>query len=671
MEATRQLLTCLFLTLVTGSVTAQTQGQRGIARMITRSATDPIVPVQGVEVVVGNVASSKSDKNGRFSMNIAKNREQSYTLADVRLPHGSNLLLASPSKKKKLFLSKNDLEVALITPEDKNTVSKATYRKLLKKYNAQAEQLRLLRTQLEDQRIDFAETSAEYKSLSTRIDSIQALLNQYYDEKNRENTTKEIERIAEELTLTDYQSLEAEDAHIYDLMQEGDWPTLSKYLLKLMNGDAAAYVQEAVDNNNAAKELYEKTSQELAHRLERLQNAIESYKMQHLNDSVSHYYEILCKADSTNWEYFNQAGLWECDYNANYDKAKIYHATAFKCAKVDTLKAASCYNLGRSLENEGQYSLAYLFYQGVDSIMRTKYGKNNMLGVESLRGRASIQYKQGKRSVQLYMEFYVILELCKSVYGKDSPKVAESYDDIGTFDLFICKYDMALNEYKEGLKLKINAYGKCSPKVAMSFIHIGNVFHAQHNDSLAMKYYLKALSIQKNTLNDEHPDIANTYNNIGLVYLLQGNDSLSLVSLEKALAIQNVSLRNNHPNIAQTYYNIATVYKQRKDTLNTLFYLWNSYDVMTRVQAVGFLKSKDKEEALKSEIDNLASQTNKEIIEEWKRLIECQRENDALVQLWASRRLEFKLRDEKNKEIVHKLTEILQEIFSWNKSSPR
>lgn len=369
---TLALLLCILPTV------AQKRAQRGVVRMITHTARDPIVPVKGVQVVVNNVANKASGKDGRFTLSIAVNKEQSYSLTDVRVPKGSTLILASPSRKKKLFLSKNDLEVALITPEDKNTISKATYRKLLKKYNQQAEQLRQLRSQLEDKRIDLEESSSAYSRLSAQIDSIQSLLNQYYDEKNRENTTKEIERIAEEFALIDYQSLKEEEARICNLMNEGDWAILSQYLQKLMNGDAAAYVQKAVDQRNAAKDVYDKASKELSRRLELIENAIESFRMQHLNDSVSRYYEILCKADSTNWEFLNKAGLWEDRYMARYDLALKYYSKALTSTNQDSLIAVCYNNIGQVYYYQGNYAEAMGTFQKALKIRTSVLGEDNI-----------------------------------------------------------------------------------------------------------------------------------------------------------------------------------------------------------------------------------------------------------------------------------------------------
>ena len=76
----------------------------------------------------------------------------------------------------------------------------------------------------------------------------------------------------------------------------------------------------------------------------KMETAIESFKMQHLNDSVSHYYEILTKAAPTNWGYLSAAGRFEEDYMADYNRAMNYQLSALNIAENDTYKATS-YNI--------------------------------------------------------------------------------------------------------------------------------------------------------------------------------------------------------------------------------------------------------------------------------------------------------------------------------------
>lgn len=315
----------ILLAIVCGAqyAAAQTKVQRGIARMITRTATDPIVPVSGVQVIIGNVASKASDQQGKFTLNVAASRDGSYILSAVRLPKSSKLILASPSEKQKLYLSKNQLAITFITAEDRDAVSRATYRKLLNKYNAQAESLRKLRAELRQKMADVSENSAEYAKARVECDSVQNLLNIYFDEKNREQTLKELARISDDLAVTDYQSLDSLQARIYNLKMEGDWATISALLHDLMGGDAAGWMQRKTDRKN-------QTEEELAQSIRLTRAALESYKEQGMNDSVSVYYELLAEVDPANYTTLEEAGLFEWKQRENYAKALTYLQNALE-----------------------------------------------------------------------------------------------------------------------------------------------------------------------------------------------------------------------------------------------------------------------------------------------------------------------------------------------------
>ena len=128
------VLLCLIGVLSFHTTQAQVVQQKGSVRKITHSASDPVVPIAGVQVVVDGVSSPKSDKQGNLIISIKRNEESSYYLDDIRLPAGGSYLLAYPGRKKKLFLSPNELYIALISPEEKESVSKKIYTDLWRQY---------------------------------------------------------------------------------------------------------------------------------------------------------------------------------------------------------------------------------------------------------------------------------------------------------------------------------------------------------------------------------------------------------------------------------------------------------------------------------------------------------------------------------------------------------
>lgn len=312
--------------------TAQTTTQHGVARMITHNAKDPVRPVSNVRIVVGNSASKASDAQGRFTLNITKKRDNSFTLTDVKLPKGSKLILVSPKRNAQLHLSKNDLEVAFITSEERQTVSSATYQRLVNKYNAQAQQLRELRTQIENQQMEFDESSAEYARLKQRRDSVQSLLLQYFDEKQRERILQEMQRVADELAMTDYMSLDSLERHIFELKSAGEWSELSKLLRDVMNNDPEGYIMTKADKRNATKA-------DLQQGLRLLRENITALKKQQLYDSVSSQYAAFTDVDSTNWAMLCEAARFERDTLAHYDLAADYLRRAIAHAPTDAVRA--------------------------------------------------------------------------------------------------------------------------------------------------------------------------------------------------------------------------------------------------------------------------------------------------------------------------------------------
>lgn len=176
------ILLCLIGALSFHSTQAQVARQEGIVRKITHSASDPVVPIAGVQVVVDGVSSPKSDKQGNLTITIRRNEESSYYLDDIRLPAGEvPYLLAYPSREKKLFLSPNELYIALISPEEKATVSKKIYTDLWRQYRRQGNDLIALRNELEEVQMALDEGDARYREVTNRLDSVQALLNAYFD----------------------------------------------------------------------------------------------------------------------------------------------------------------------------------------------------------------------------------------------------------------------------------------------------------------------------------------------------------------------------------------------------------------------------------------------------------------------------------------------------------
>ena len=551
MSRLRLITVFLFAVFMVLGVTAQVHTQKGVVRKITRSVSDPFIPVQGVQVVVSGQANKASDKNGRFSLEVkVTDKAGSYTLTAVRMPQGSKYMLASPSKGKRLFVSANDLEVSLITPEEKETEYKKQYELLKEKYEEQSLSLRKLRNELNKRLGELSESDVHYARLKVECDSIRKL---YLDYINNEDKIDEvIKELAEELALTDYQSLDSLELKIYELKKNGEWKALNDLIRESMPGGAeeAWKVIEQQQRNADAK--VEQAKLELARGLseqqrliqqrsqwfEKMEIAIESFKMQHLNDSVSHYYEILTKAAPTNCKYLNTAGMFEDQYMADYSRAMNYFLSALGIAKNDLDKADSYNNMGGIYQVQGDISRAKEYYEKA-------------------------------------------LNISLSVNGENDLGVAVCYSNIGGIYQDQGDYVNALTYYKKALEIQLS-YGEISPDVSTTYNNIGNLYSDQGNKSKALEYYEKSLKIDLSLYREDHPQVATQYYNIGQVYYSQENYDKALEYNEKALEgllVNGVNL----PLAASAYYNIGVIYYNRKYYAKSLLFLEKSLAIDRKI----------------------------------------------------------------------------------------
>ena len=585
MSKLRLITVFLFAVFMVLGVTAQVHTQKGIVRKVTRSASDPFIPVQGVQVIVSGEANKASDKDGRFSLKVkVTDKAGSYTLTAVRVPQGSKYMLASPSKGKRLFISANDLEVSLITPEEKEMEYKKRYELLKEKYEEQSLSLRKLRNELNKRLGELSESDVHYARLKAECDSIRKL---YLDYINNEDKIDEvIKELAEELALTDYQSLDSLELKIYELKKNGEWKALNDLIRESMPGGAeeAWKVIEQQQRNADAK--VEQAKLELARGLSeqqrliqqrsqwfgKMETAIESFKMQHLNDSVSHYYEILTKAAPTNWDYLIAAGRFEEDYMADYNRAMNYQLSALNTTDNDTYKATSYIIIGGIYEKLDDYSKALECYEKSLNIYLMIYGENASWGIANVSiGMGRVYSNQGDYSKALVC-FEGALKIFLLLNGDNHPAVATSYSYIGQIYFAQNDYSKALDYFKKSLNLDLSFFGENHPEVASGYYNIGYVYFAQGDYSKALEYFEEVLKIRLSVYGENHSRVASVYNDIGEIYSVQGDDFKALDYFKKSLKIVLSVYGENHSQVSSIYDHIGEVYFAQKD-----------YSIQTRI----------------------------------------------------------------------------------------
>ncbi len=235
-------------------VSAQSYQQSGTVRMITSSSESPIVPVSGVKLVIDNVITQPTGEDGRFTASVTKQ----FSINEV-VP-SPDYILVMPTKGKEYTRTPNDICVVVTTKQQQEQDYKKLYIQIKAKYDAQYDSVCALRQSLKELISQQSISEREYAQLQARLDSVQTLYLDYIN--NEEKVDKVIREIASELSITDYQTLDSLDQHIYDLKCKGEWKTITNLLHDVMHGDAAAYLQEGIDNEKTAKARLEEAEEE-------------------------------------------------------------------------------------------------------------------------------------------------------------------------------------------------------------------------------------------------------------------------------------------------------------------------------------------------------------------------------------------------------------------------
>ncbi|MCC8113201.1 MAG: tetratricopeptide repeat protein [Bacteroidales bacterium] len=410
-----------------------------------------MTPVAGVKVIVGNSQSQATGQDGSFSMQVPGNFQ-------VNGVTPSDYVLALPTKGKSYAHSANDLDVVVVDKKQQEQDYKTLYTQLRKKYRQQTDELNELRQQCRDQLESLSESDVQYAATKVRLDSLQTLYVDYIN--NEEQIQKQIQSIAEELSITDYQTLDSLQRRIYDLKREGQWKSISELLSQVMQGNASAYLHQKLANKDrateirkAAEEQESAADRDLASAFQFMEEAIEAFKMQNLRDSVSHYYAILTEAAPDNWEYFNKAAQYEEGYMADYPKALDYAEKALDLTLSsfgDThLNTTSVYNsIGGIFGSLGDYDTAFEINQKVLDIRLSTLGERDFSTSQAYSNLGVIYLIKGNFDKGLeYTE--KALAIKEEVLPEDASEIAVSYGNLGSVYMSLEKYDKALDYFKK------------------------------------------------------------------------------------------------------------------------------------------------------------------------------------------------------------------------------
>src|SRR5574344_1162479 len=602
------LIFLILITLITSNAIAQVYTQKGIVHKITRSSSDPIIPIEGVQVIISGEANVASDKNGRFTAKVKVDKERKFLFTDVRMPKGSAYFLALPGKGSRQEWNNSDFHVVLSYQDENNEFCKRQTLIQKRQLEKQFDAINKLRAEREEMLDNLNEKDVTYVKLKSECDSLRQLFTNFLT--NKDKIDAEIKEIVDKLSLTDYQSLDTINRRIYELKCAGKWNEVNKLInstcpngfeeelkgLQRRNNDAKLKVEKA--KNDLAEGLTKKgqAAKELRTFCEKIENKIEACMMLHQNDSVSYCYRLLIQADSTNWEYLNKAGLFENEYMADYNLSTKYHKAALSCTVNDTFKINSFNNIGLVYYNQGRYSDALdFFYKGIEFCLKldtTDYQK----GVIIICNIANVYIDKGEYSDAIDF-FNKALEIEKKMRGDVNNEVAIILNSIGTVYLKQTIYQEALKYFKQALDIWGKIKEENNKNAAACYNNIGLVYNNQGNYSEALRYFNQALIMTKKFCGEVHPQIATILTNIGDYHFHKCEFNEAKSYYLQSLAIQKKIYDELHPDIARTFNNIGVVLNSQTNYSEALKYynmalnIWKNYYGENHIDVASCLKN--------------------------------------------------------------------------------
>lgn len=157
----------------------------------------------------------------------------------------------------------------------------------------------------------------------------------------------------------------------------------------------------------------------------------------------------------------------------------------------------------------------------------------------------------GERIEQTYQLYQKAVTPAKEM-DYDKEKYVDLLEKYGCFLADYAKYDEALAIHSELARLREEMLGKDHPRTAASYNNIGIVYFNLGDYDKALEYYKQAMDIRGRALGKEHPNTVQSYNDIAWTYHLLGKYKEALPWAEKAVASFP-----EHPEIIDT---LATVY---------------------------------------------------------------------------------------------------------------
>ena len=609
---TDKLILAIILMLTSISLWSQTQS--GYVKTIGRPGRAG-EPLGGVSVrASGGHNSALSDSSGCFFLTMAgKQNGDPYSIQQV-FKSGYELNDYEVIGRQLAFSDRVPLNIVMVSSrqlqEDKQRIINNAYRVAEENYKARAAELE---RQNKESLITIETYREQLQALQSGFDKYQTF----------------IESLADRYAHTDYDMLDEAEREINLCIEAGDLGRADSLIRTAFNPvgvlernmDALSRLEDQISR---AGEMLADAKSEMAELLKRQEKDAEYlYRLYTIallrfeTDDAARYLITRAELDTTNVEWQNEAGVFICEYMADYDKAMMLYRRALRNAikkygenhpdvgitfnnigdvyshQGNHRKALDCFNnalntfydqkhpdipiicnnIGLIYADKGEYGKALECYTKALQIKTELFGKNH-LDVDiavSYNNIGSVYC-----SLSYYdkaLEYYdFALEILTGFFGENYPDVATLYNNIGYIYFIQGNYEKSLEYYSHALKIRTGLFGENHPDVSISYNNIGDIYSNMEDYKKALEYHSMALDIRTGIFGENHPDVAISYNNIGHIYSATNDYDKALEYFNRALIIQTDLFGEKHSYVATLFNNIGGIYEKSGDYDKALEY---------------------------------------------------------------------------------------------------
>ena len=470
---TDKLILAIILMLTSISLWSQTQS--GYVKTIGRPERAG-EPLGGVSVrASGGHNSALTDSSGCFFLTLpGKQNGDPYSIQQV-FKSGYELNDYKVIGRQLAFSDRVPLNIVMVSSrqlqEDKQRIINNAYRVAEENYKARAAELE---RQNKESLITIETYREQLQALQSGFDKYQTL----------------IESLADRYAHTDYDMLDEVEREINLCIEAGDLGRADSLIRTAFNPvgvlernmDALSRLEDQISR---AGEMLADAKSEMAELLKKQEkNAEYLYRLYTIallrfeTDDAAKYLITRAELDTTNVEWQNEAGVFICEYMADYDKAMMLYRRALRNAikkygENHPDVGITFNNIGNVYSHQGNHDKALECFNNALSAFYDREHPDIPVICNNIGWIYADKGEYGK-ALECYTKG---LQINTELFGKNhlDVDIAVSYNNIGSVYCSLSYYDKALEYYDFALEF-YTAAGD-NEKIAAMKLEIANIFY--------------------------------------------------------------------------------------------------------------------------------------------------------------------------------------------------